>query len=343
MVRSRATPRAVEITEVRDPAVASSTFEFLDQDLVQLPSAFPFRARQVIVRLEGCVLVYYWTSVRVRTRPTLQRDFIAYVTFGPDAVGTANGLPVRGDAMLAVPAGHGLAVVAEPGYESASFLVRPEDVADHLSMRGRTEVLPPREQVEVLDVGAGMAGQLFGWARRLVDAVLERPELVDDSRARREAVKQDLLETLLSTLAFSSPVELARRGRTRQAQSDMVRTAEQYALAHADDRLYVKDLCQAAGVSERTLEYAFREEMALSPMAYLTRIRLHRVHEALLRAPSTSTTVTREALRWGFWHFGEFAKAYRECFHELPSDTLRRAQAGRGKRISGPGAPAPER
>jgi AraC-like DNA-binding protein len=34
--------------------------------------------------------------------------------------------------------------------------------------------------------------------------------------------------------------------------------------------------------------------------------------------------VTTEALRWGFWHFGDFSRAYKSCFGELPSDTLRR-------------------
>ena len=37
-----------------------------------------------------------------------------------------------------------------------------------------------------------------------------------------------------------------------------------------------------------------------------------------------STTVSAEALNWGFWHFGEFSRAYRDCFGELPSETLRR-------------------
>jgi transcriptional regulator GlxA family with amidase domain len=64
--------------------------------------------------------------------------------------------------------------------------------------------------------------------------------------------------------------------------------------------------------------------MGLRPVAYLTRLRLHRVHQALLHASKGSTTVTTEALNWGFWHFGEFSRAYRECFGELPSDTLGR-------------------
>jgi transcriptional regulator GlxA family with amidase domain len=77
-------------------------------------------------------------------------------------------------------------------------------------------------------------------------------------------------------------------------------------------------------VSERTLEYAVKEIMGLTPMTYLVRLRLHRVRQALLAGTQGSTTVSAEALNWGFWHFGEFSRAYRECFGELPSDTLRR-------------------
>jgi len=70
--------------------------------------------------------------------------------------------------------------------------------------------------------------------------------------------------------------------------------------------------------------------MGLTPVAYLVRLRLHRVRQALLAAPCASTTVSAEALNWGFWHFGEFTRAYKECFGELPSDTLRREPASSG-------------
>jgi transcriptional regulator GlxA family with amidase domain len=104
-----------------------------------------------------------------------------------------------------------------------------------------------------------------------------------------------------------------------------VQIAEDYALSHTAERLYVTDLCDAARVSERTLQYAFKEVMGMSPVAYLTRLRLHRVRQTLRAATHGMTTVTAEALRWGFWHFGDFSRAYKDCFGELPSDTLRRA------------------
>jgi AraC family transcriptional regulator, ethanolamine operon transcriptional activator len=86
--------------------------------------------------------------------------------------------------------------------------------------------------------------------------------------------------------------------------------------------LYVSELCRAAGVSERALEYAFKEIMGLTPVASLIRHRLHRVRRVLMAATQGSTTVSAAALDWGFWHFGGFSRAYNDCFGELPSDTL---------------------
>jgi transcriptional regulator GlxA family with amidase domain len=138
------------------------------------------------------------------------------------------------------------------------------------------------------------------------------------------AAQVDLLESLLTALGSVDDTDAVLRDPTRQAHCRVVRAVEDFALAHTTERLYVTDLCEAAGVSERTLQYAFKEVMGMTPVAYLTRLRLHRVRQALRAATHRSTTVTAEALRWGFWHFGDFSRAYKACFAELPSETLRR-------------------
>jgi transcriptional regulator GlxA family with amidase domain len=135
-----------------------------------------------------------------------------------------------------------------------------------------------------------------------------------------------MVETLLGTLGAARGFEPARTDHVRQSRILVVKAAEDYALSHVDERIYVTDLCRAAAVSERALEYAFREVMGLTPVAYLIRLRLHRVRQALLAGTHGSTTVSAVALDWGFWHFGEFSRAYKGCFGELPSDTLRRKQ-----------------
>jgi len=75
-------------------------------------------------------------------------------------------------------------------------------------------------------------------------------------------------------------------------------------------------------VSERTLHYAFREVRGLTPMAYFKAVRLNAVRQELKTAAADWATVREIAQRWGFWHPGEFAAAYRRLFGELPSQTL---------------------
>jgi len=41
------------------------------------------------------------------------------------------------------------------------------------------------------------------------------------------------------------------------------------------------------------------------------------------KAKLGSTTVTDVSTNWGFWHFGEFSRAYKNCFGEVPSKTLK--------------------
>jgi len=214
--------------------------------------------------------------------------------------------------------------VAEAGYESMAFLLRSQDVSVQWQASGHDAVIHMPDATEALHVGSALAGHLFAWGKRLVDAAVAEPELFNASLERRAAAQADLLSALRTTLASTQKLEPRRQERTAQTQSEIVRAAEKHALAHSEDRLYVADLCRVVGVSERSLEYAFRAVMGLSPTAYLTRTRLHRVRQSLCRSKPGSTTVTAEALDWGFWHFGEFSKAYKNCFGESPSDTLKR-------------------
>ena len=102
----------------------------------------------------------------------------------------------------------------------------------------------------------------------------------------------------------------------------VVRRAEDYMQAHLRNPRSVLELCRELGVSERTLHYAFQQVRGLSPMAYFRACRLNAVRQELVAAPAGTATVHEIAQRWGFWHTGEFAAAYRRLFGELPSQTL---------------------
>jgi AraC family transcriptional regulator, ethanolamine operon transcriptional activator len=317
---------AVTVVEISDPTAVGEDIEVIEQDAVQLRSK-RLRARRVAVRLGSNLLLFQSTNLPMRTRTVLQNGLVAYVAFGPGAAGSVNGVPIGPGRILASPSGVKVEFVVAAGYESVSFLLPPDNIRAHLLGRHReVQALIPRG-VELLMTSAAAASGLYDWGRRLADTAARTPHVFDASETKSVA-EIEFIEMLLATLSSAVRAESAPRDLTRQAHSRVVQIAEDYALRHIADRLYVTDLCKAARVSERTLQYAFKEVMGMTPVAYLTWLRLHRVRQALRASTRRSTTVTREALRWGFWHFGDFSRAYKNCFGELPSDTLRRKPQG---------------
>lgn len=99
-------------------------------------------------------------------------------------------------------------------------------------------------------------------------------------------------------------------------------------------------LCAAAAVSPRTLEYAFREELGLSPAAFVRRLRLHALRRALLASRLGESTVTELAYHLGFTQLGRLAGTYRGLFGESPSTTLARPYRDDAARLWVPRGPA---
>jgi AraC-like DNA-binding protein len=320
---SMSAPPAVTVVEITDPTAATSGIELIDQDVVQLQS-MPLRARRVIVRLAGAAVVFHSANLRIRTRTSVHKGLLAYVTFGPHARGTVNGLPVRPGLLLAAEPETEARFVVDDGWESIAFLLPPQDMVAQLTIRQRESGFRLPRGIETLQASAEKVSDLFDWGRRLVDVAARQPALFNERPAVRMAAQVELLEALLTTIPLAHDLEPTRNERTRQNHNLIVKIAEDHALSHIADHPHVSDLCRATGVSERALENAFMEVMGLTPVAYLIRVRLHRVRQALQAATQGSTTVSAEALNWGFWHFGEFSRAYRNCFGELPSDTLKR-------------------
>ncbi len=183
----------------------------------------------------------------------------------------------------------------------------------------------------VLPSSARQRGALGTWLRRLVDRVHAEPQILDHP-AVVTALEQDLLDGLLRTLCPGSPpapLEVThRRQRGFELAIESIRSADL-------DDLNVADLCTQVGVSQRTLEYAFRERLGVSPMEFIRRLRLHGVRRALLAASRKDETVASIAMTFGFYQLGRFAADYRAVFGELPSVTLSRQWTYRGAGLLG--------
>ena len=102
-----------------------------------------------------------------------------------------------------------------------------------------------------------------------------------------------------------------------------MRRALEFIHEHADCGIGVTDIAAALNVSPRTVQLLFRRHLGVTPVEYLRRVRLDRVHHALKAADPAVDTVTAIAGHWGFTYAGRFSMAYKEAFGTAPSSTLR--------------------
>ena len=97
-----------------------------------------------------------------------------------------------------------------------------------------------------------------------------------------------------------------------------------YISRHLSERIRLRDLSAAGGVSVRTLGYQILETYGTTPMAFVKQQRLNKARRLLEQASPSTATVAGIARRCGFTHMGQFSLDYKRSRGELPSDTLHR-------------------
>jgi len=104
-----------------------------------------------------------------------------------------------------------------------------------------------------------------------------------------------------------------------------VRQSLDFIEQHLSEPVTMDAIAEHVGVSIRSIQQGFKDELGVTPMAYLRERRLERVREELTDAAAEDgVTVTEVAERWGFNHLGSFAVLYRKRWGESPSQTLQR-------------------
>jgi AraC family transcriptional regulator, ethanolamine operon transcriptional activator len=136
------------------------------------------------------------------------------------------------------------------------------------------------------------------------------------------ALQQD--DLLSSVLAILANDESHRSKVLTLNAKQLVSRAIELVQDHRDLRLSIRDLAANLDVSERTLQYAFRNQLQVSPQQFLINYRLQQAHRDLHGSQPEQVTVGSVATKHGFFDFGRFAAKYFQLYGELPSATLRR-------------------
>ena len=162
--------------------------------------------------------------------------------------------------------------------------------------------------------------QLRKWLHQFAFDLVNRSSGARD-RVRLRQLEEELARHLITTL-FTRTGSLCKPSTRKRDRA--LKVAVNYIEESDIPVSSVRDLCAITDVSERTLEYAFREHYGLSPKSFMQTYHLNQVRKMLRRDDPDSARISGIAGRYGFWHMGQFAADYKRMFRELPSETLRK-------------------
>jgi AraC-like DNA-binding protein len=154
--------------------------------------------------------------------------------------------------------------------------------------------------------------------RAVAAEVLRGPAEVPADRER------ELARFAASGLLTAIPHWPVGQHEPRTAAAARFARAESFLLDHATEQITVEDVAEAAGLSVRGLQEAFRRHHGITPTTYLRRIRLLLAREQLESGDGRGIAEIARAA--GFAHLGRFAGSYRDEFGVLPRETWQAAR-----------------
>lgn len=155
--------------------------------------------------------------------------------------------------------------------------------------------------------------------RHMIEQSEAAPALMAAPRTRQH-YSLLLMEMLLNNHCNSYSDQIALYGNDIAPRH--VRKAREIIHDSIEESICVTDLARRVGVSPRSLQNGFRQFLGVTPVEYVRRHRLERLHRALMEAVPEHS-VTELMLECGILNFGRYAHYYRQQYGCRPSDTLR--------------------
>ncbi|WP_198084839.1 AraC family transcriptional regulator [Variovorax sp. E3] len=247
-------------------------------------------------------------------------------------------IPLRGGADIRCGAQQ---VEATPSLASLPSPTEPlsmrwADDSPHLIVRlarpallSRLEALlqAPLRQALVFDLGVPLDNPALAPLVHFIDYLrltLDAGNALQAGNRLAEHAEEYLMSSLLMSARHNHSAALAGDAQ-RGLVPRVVRKAQEFMAAHAEQPVSLADVCREVGCSARALQLAFRQHAGQGPMEFLRELRLDRVRADLQACAQGDAGGVREAAeKYGFLHLGHFAAQYRARFGERPSETLAR-------------------
>ena len=155
----------------------------------------------------------------------------------------------------------------------------------------------------------------------IINVIQAKPEVLKTENSLR-MINDTILKLAYNVLKVTTPCTEKRVNQSKRCEG--VRHVLDFLHCYGESVPTIPELCKIAKLSERNLQYGFKEYLGVTPIRYLRLLRLNSVRRDLLMNRSEKNKVVDVALNWGFIELGRFAREYRQLFQELPSATLKK-------------------
>lgn len=275
----------------------------------------------VLVRDVTLGYLDYSTAVRVEVE-RLPDDVLVVVPANGTSVVTSRDEEVECSPVRAAIPAPGRPMTLECAADTAHLVVR----IDRSALEVHLSRLLGRSLDEPVEFDLGFDLTASGSSRWNFAVQMLHAELYDRSTLLHRGIGHGQLEEfVMSSLLYSQRSNHTERLTSRpHPERPAVRAARDFIERHLAEPITVHDIADAAGVSVRTLQSQFSDDLECTVTGFVRDRRLERVRADLAdAAPGSGANVTEIASRWGFTHLGRFAATYRARFGESPSHTLR--------------------
>jgi len=195
-------------------------------------------------------------------------------------------------------------------------------VAVERELAGLSLTTPPEglQTLSMEPVSEALGDHWGSTTRHVLDGVLS-----NDAAMASPLVRSAAFRSLVTAFVEAFDTNVVGTGKSSDARAlpSTVRRALAFVEEHAHDDIGVVEIAEAARLTPRGLQLAFRRHLDTTPMAALRAARLRGAHgDLVLGDPTLGHTVAGIALSWGFANPGRFAALYSTQFGRTPRETL---------------------
>ncbi len=150
--------------------------------------------------------------------------------------------------------------------------------------------------------------------------VLDEPDLFDNPH-ELEVMEKNIVEAIKHTFAGQTGIGCHLTEGEKTAFE-----VKSFLLNSLEETMTIQSITKQFNISDKTLETSYKSLFGITPKRFMNLLKLNKAHEDLQHADALTTNVSDISTKWGFSHFGRFAKEYKRLFEVLPSETLNLTQ-----------------